>query len=63
MYIKGLNKLCVIDLGVIGTWIGALGTTGTGIMLWRVACKQNEINQRAQKIELALRYQDHSKKL
>lgn len=58
--------MCNIDLGIIGTWIGSLGTCVTGIALAVFAYKQNkinerqsEINQKSQKIEIALRYQSH----
>lgn len=43
--------------------IEAIGTCLTGLFLAYFACQQNQINTNSQKIELALRYQNHYKKL
>jgi hypothetical protein len=48
-----------IDWGILGTWLGSLGSIVTGFMLAWLAYKQNEINQTSQKVELALRCQAH----
>ncbi len=55
-----------IDWSVVGTWLGSVGTCGTGFALGFLAYKQNKINERqsqinqiSQKIEIALRYQSH----
>jgi hypothetical protein len=51
--------MCAINWSAIE----AIGTCLTGLFLAYFACQQNQINTSSQKIELALRYQDHYKKL
>ena len=43
----------------LDVWVGSIGTCVTGIALAILAWKQSRINQISQKIEIALRYQDH----
>lgn len=52
-----------MNWGDVPTWLGAFGTIGTGFILAFLACTQNQINQRSQKIDIALRYKDHFTRL
>ncbi|MBY0379212.1 MAG: hypothetical protein K2P99_02285, partial [Burkholderiales bacterium] len=61
-YIKGLQIL-TIDWSLVGSWVSALGTIGTGCILAVLSHKQNKINNRIANHEIFKIYYNHWIKL